>query len=352
MPSLDFDALRKSVKKGEILPAYYFHGDEDLLKDDTLRDLIGAALDPATRDFNLDRRTVGDLAPDDFATLVQTPPMMAPRRGVVLAGAEQLQQRRPRSQALRAAILDYLSHPASDTLLVLVQGAGEKPDSDIARLAASVEFRSLTPDKLERWIRHRAQQEGLELDEDGSRHLHAAVGDDLPQLAAEIAKLRSAVAGRPATANDVADLVGVRRGETVNDFVDAVTSRRIPDALGMVRHLLDGPGVSGVRLLTSLGIALTGTALARALLDQAGNKPIVGDIKQALFSSRPWGLRGYEEEAARWARDARQWTVAELDRAMAALLRADKRLKNTSVAGETEIIVDALLTMSREPASA
>ena len=124
-------------------------------------------------------------------------------------------------------MVDYLSHPAPDTLLVLVQSAGEKPDGDLLRLAAGVDFKPLTPDKLERWIRYRAQLEGLELDESGARHLHDAVGDDLPQLAAELAKLRAATGGRAATADDVADLVGVRRGETVPDFVDAVTGRRI-----------------------------------------------------------------------------------------------------------------------------
>ena len=144
MPSLDFDAFRKSVKKGDILPAYYLHGDEDLLKDDSLRDLLAAAIDPATRDFNLDRRRCADLTADDFATLAQTPPMMGPRRAVVLTEAEAMQQKRPRAQALHAAVVDYLGNPATDTLLVLVQSAGEKPDTDFARLTASVACASST----------------------------------------------------------------------------------------------------------------------------------------------------------------------------------------------------------------
>ena len=352
MPSLDFDAFRKSVKKGDIRPAYYLYGDEDLLKDDSLRDLLAAALDPATRDFNLDRRRAADLGADDFATLAQTPPMMAPRRAVVLTEAETLQQRRPKSQALLAAVVDYLSHPASDTLLVLVQSAGEKPDNDLLRLAVGVDFKPLTPDKLERWILYRAQLEGLELDESGARHLHDAVGDDLPQLAAELAKLRAATGGRAATADDVADLVGVRRGETVPDFVDAVTSRRIAAAADMVRYLLDAPGVTGVRLVMALGTSLTGTAMARALLDHGANATAAArEIENVLFRSRPWGLRGYKDEAKRWVTDAGQWTGGELARALAELLRADKRLKNTAVSGEAEIVMDALLAMVRARAA-
>lgn len=347
MPAQDFDAFHKSVKKGEIVPAYYFHGDEDLLKDELLRDLLAKALDPATRDFNFDRRRTGDLGADDFTTLAQTPPMMAPRRAVVLTEVEVLQQRRPRVQALRAAIVDYLTHPAPDAVLVLVQSADQKEDADFVRLARSVSFDRLTPDRLQRWIRHRAGQEKLEIDEEGARHLHEAVGDDLPQLAAEIAKLRSAVADRSATADDVADLVGVRRGETVHAFVDAVTGRRFAVAADMVRHLLEGPGTSGVRLIMTLGTAMAGVACARAVMDRGGNPgSAASELESVMFKSRPWGLRAYKDEARRWATDAKGWSLPDLERGLAELLRADKRLKTTTVSGEAEIVIDAVLALA------
>jgi len=353
MPLLDFDAFRRSLKKGEFQPAYYFHGDEDLLKDDGLRDLLAAAVDASTRDFNFDRRRAAELSGDDFATLALTPPMMAPRRAVVITECEVLQQRRAKAQGLRAAITDYLASASPDTLLVLVQSSGEKVDRDLVRLAAAVPFERLQPARLEKWIRHRAKQEGLDLDEAGARHLHAAVGDDLPQLAAEIAKLRAAVPDRTATAADVADLVGVRHGETIHDFLDAVTSRRFAAAADLVRHLLEGPGTSGVRLVIALGTVLTGVALARALLDRGlAAGAVAGELKNAMFSSRPFGLRGYDDEARRWAADARGWTMSELDHVLSELLRADRRLKSTTLGGDVEIVTDLVLGMAGTAAAA
>ena len=347
MPALEYDAFRRSVKKGEILPVYYLHGDEDLLKDDGLRDLLAVALDPSTRDFNLDRRRAADLTADDFATLTLTPPMMAARRVVIVTEVEDLQQRRPRAQALRAALLKYLGNPSPDTLLVLVQSADVKPESDLVRLAAAVPFASLTPERLRKWIRHRASSEGLELDDEAAQHLHEVVGDDLPQLAAEISKLKTAVPDRTATAADVSDLVGIRRGETVHDFVDAVTSRRVAAAAGMVRHVLDAPGSTGVRLMIALGTSMTGLALARALLDR-GTAPggAAREIATELFAARPWGLRNYQAEADRWVRDAARWSAAELDAAIADLLRVDRRLKNTTLGGDVEIVTDLVLSMA------
>jgi DNA polymerase-3 subunit delta len=352
MPALDFDDLRRAVRKGELRPAYYFHGHEDLLKDDALRDVLGAVLEPTTRDFNLDRRRAGDLSADEFHTLTQTPPMLARRRAVVITEAEALQQRRTRMQALRAAVLQYLAHPAPDTVLILVQSgtADERdgrPDADLARLASAVAFDALPPERLRRWIRHRAGQEGLNLDEAAAAHLHEAVGDDLAQLAAEIAKLRSAVGDRPATADDVSLLVGVRRGETVHDFMDAVTARRTPEAAAMVPHLLDAPGASGVRLVSGLATALVGVALARALLDRGGGPGAVGrELVSAMETARPAGLRGWREEANRWVRDASAWTAVELDAALAELLRADRRLKGTTLGGDAAIVTETVLALA------
>jgi DNA polymerase-3 subunit delta len=345
MPSLDFDALRRAVPKGEIEPAYYFFGDQEILKDDAIVLLLDHALDPATRDFNLDKRRAGELTAEEFQSLALTPPLMAPRRGLVISDVDLLQQKRTRAQQLRESILSYLARPLPETLLILVQSGGEKPDPDIARRTAAVDFKALEPARVRKWIRHRAGQIGLTLDDEAVEHLFDVIGEDLAQIGAELAKLQSAVTGRAATAADVADLVGVRRGGTVHDFVDAVTGRRFTAAAGMVRHLLDAPGQSGVTLTIAIGTALTGVALARALLD-GGNARPANDLRQAIFAARPLGLRDYDERSKHWSKDAADWTGAELDLALAALLQADKRLKGTTSADAEGILVETLLGMA------
>jgi len=345
----DYDELWKALHKGVVRPVYYLHGDEDLLKQEAVGELTRVAVDEATRDFNLDRRRAADLTADDFHSLVQTPPMMAARREVVLSEVEFLQQKKPRAQALRAAVLAYAAHPSPDTVLVLVQSAGEGVDAALARSADAVEFGPLPPHRLERWLRREAGCVGLVLEDGAVAHLLAAVGDSLPTLAAELRKLAASVCDRPATAEDVADLVGVRHGETVYDFVDAVTGRRPVPAAAMVPRLLDSPGVTPVRLIGSLTTAFAGIGLARALLDEGVQQGAVsGRIVQTLRVARPWGLRGWDAEAAAWARDAAAWTSVEVDAALAGLLRADRRLKSTKVAGGGDILREAVLATAAE----
>ena len=56
MASVGEKALHAALKKHEFDPVYYFYGDDDFLKDIRVRELVEAAVDPATRDFNLELR--------------------------------------------------------------------------------------------------------------------------------------------------------------------------------------------------------------------------------------------------------------------------------------------------------
>src|SRR5688572_24424618 len=77
-------ALRKGIRDRSFERVYYFRGDDDFLKDGTARELIAAALDPATRDFNLELLRGDETSPEALDTALSTPPMFADRRMVVL----------------------------------------------------------------------------------------------------------------------------------------------------------------------------------------------------------------------------------------------------------------------------
>src|SRR6266704_3326206 len=202
MGALTFDALLRSLKQGASDPVYYLHGDEDVLKDEAVRALVERAVDPAARDFNVDQRNAPELDAEAFHALVNTPPMLAATRAVVVRGLDQLKQ----TAKLRQELLRYLESPNPTTLLVLVQAAGEPPDAELVRRTTAV-----------------------------------------------------AVEPLPATREDVAALVGVRRGETLQDLVDATLERRAADAARLVAPVHEQAGMSGVRMLTALGSPATRT---------------------------------------------------------------------------------------------
>ena len=84
MAAHSLDALLRSLKKGDLAPVYYFHGPEDVLKDEAIRAILDQALDPGMRDFNFDQRSAGQVDPEELHSLCNTLPMLADRRAVVL----------------------------------------------------------------------------------------------------------------------------------------------------------------------------------------------------------------------------------------------------------------------------
>src|SRR6266540_369491 len=341
MAALTLDALLRSLKKGAPDPVYLLHGDEDALKDEAVRALLDAAVDPPARDFNVDTRFAADLDAEALHALVNTPPMLAARRAVVLRGVDWLGKRKSK---VRDELIRYLAAPNPTTVLVLV--AGVEADAELGRGATVVTLEPLAPERVPRWISHHAAELRLALAPDAVELLVAAVGNDLSALARELEKLAALAGDRPATAADVTALVGVRRGETVHDLVDAALERRAARAAQLVEPVLEQGGMSGVKILTLIGTHLVGTALARAERDHGAlttSARLEDTVFRQMLAARPYGLRGYKEEATRWTRWSEQWTAAELSAALRAALAADRALKGTTVTDDRGILTQLLL---------
>ncbi len=141
--------------------------------------------------------------------------------------------------------------------------------------------------------------------------------------------------------------MGVRRGETVQDLVDAALERRAAAAAGLVDPVLEQAGMSGVRIVTALATALVGTALARAELDRGASQGRLESlILSHLRAARPYGLGSWERAAASWARWAALWSARELSRALRLALDADRALKSSTVTDERGILVQLVLSFA------
>src|SRR5437773_12102705 len=105
--------LRAAIQDKQFAPAYYFLGEDEFLKEEGLRQLLGAAVDPATRDFNLDQRKGPDLDAAELGALLATPAMMADRRAVVIRDVHGLRK------DARAVLQEYLAKPSADVLVAL-----------------------------------------------------------------------------------------------------------------------------------------------------------------------------------------------------------------------------------------
>src|SRR5678816_4217500 len=168
MADLSFDALHRALKSGDVANVYYLVGPEDVLKDEAVRLILDRALDPSLRDFNFDQRTATSLDAEALESLLDTLPMLAERRVVLLRDVDGWQKK----ARTRTALLKWLARPGRETVLIMVQGAGEPDaDKDFAPRAVTVRCDALPPERAAKWAQHEASQAGVTLTPEAAAHL-------------------------------------------------------------------------------------------------------------------------------------------------------------------------------------
>lgn len=377
-PSADgYKTLRAAIDTRTFAPVYYLHGDDDFLKDASLQALLDTAIDGATRDFNCETRDGAALDAETLGSLLATPPMLAHRRAVVVRDVHLLKK------AARAELDRYLKSPASDTLAILITPAGQATDASLASSSLACVFDPLTPERVRKWIAHHASTVlGVTVTTEATILLQQSVGDNLQQLASELDKCSSyargaqrdsidrtvpgiahpvttdgdastgtgaAVLDEPVVIVDdaaVSAVVGVRRGETVTDLIDAILLRDVARSVSLVPFVLTQPKVSAVSIVMMLGTQMLAMAWGRAKRDAGwSSSQLAREYMSYMretggFVGRPWG-----EAGSLWTRAVEKWQPDELRRALRLLFDADVALKDTRVSNEEQIMMTLVMAM-------
>jgi DNA polymerase III subunit delta len=343
VPRLPFSRLRQSLKAAAPAPAYYIYGREGVLKDEALALILDRALEPGTRDFNLDTFSAQQLDPAELPAACATLPMMAERRVVVLRDVEAWK----RKSKAKSPAMQYLDRPMTDTVLVIVQANDDDPDADLASRCTSIECIAPTGDRLEAWLDDRLAVHGVAVVPEAREYLIRATGGDLGLLTAEVQKLGGLQIEGPIDADTVGALVGIRFGETADDWRDAVLRDETARALMLIPRLLETTGLSGVKLVTAIGTSLLALRWARAtaerhrLRDAALATRIKTDL---LVKTRP-NVGSYDPASRLFAQVVARWPLPRLRAAAAAALDADIALKSTTISDEAGILTDLVLAL-------
>jgi DNA polymerase-3 subunit delta len=342
MPLVAEKALRSAIKERSFDPVYYLYGDDDYLKNEGIRAIVDAAADPATRDFNVELLQAAELDAERLGSVLGTPPMMADRRVVVLRDVGALKK------DARAVLDDYLRQPAPDILLLLVAPAEGKEVEDFVATATAFEYTPLGGQRIPKWIAYYAEHEhGTSISEDAIGLLQDAVGTDLAQLKIELDKLASYTSGGAIDTRAVEAVVGVRAGETIGSFLDAVAMRDGPAALAVLPTVLDQPKASAVLVIMALGTQILGIGWARAARDHGTpmnrlSKELFDLLKSvgSAYTGRAWSAA-----VSTWMRAVDRWSPREIDDALEALLRADAAAKTTRISSDEQLLASLTLEL-------
>jgi DNA polymerase III subunit delta len=331
MPVISSERLTRQLREGAGGGVFFLTGEEEHQRGAAARAIVQAHLDPATRDFNLDEVRGTDVTPERLGSLIQTPPMMADWRVVVVRDAQGLAV----SSTMRSILESVVTAPPLGLALVLVADIGTskaKIWNTVRKHATAVEFPRLSDADLPGWLMGWARDAGLELEVDAARALGAAVGPDLATAVREMEKLRDYLGDRTTiTRADVVALVGTIPRQDRWEWIDTVAERRFERARAGLPILLD-MGDTGVGLVIALG-----NQLLRIAVSQAGGR-------SALESHLPPNQRWL---AGRIEGQARGWTAERVEEALDHLRRADRLLKSAPLS-DLQVMEELLLRLQHE----
>lgn len=326
-----------AAKRAPLGGVFYLHGPDEFRKDEALRALVEQHLDPATRDFNFDALRGAEVNPEQLASVLGTPPMMAEWRVVVLRETEALAG----SPKARDQLLEVVLRPPEGLALILScsvpTGSTARFYADLARNAKTTEFRPIADADLPVWVMDRARSaHRVEIEEAAARGLVAAAGGVLGVLSQELEKLATLVEpGAPITMREV-ELAGIRLPRQDRwGWFDLVAERKTKEALEGLRILLDH-GESGVGLVIGLGTHLLRMGLAKA----GGARALETALAASSGRGANWLARKLTDQARRWSEDELRGAalgLLDVDRLMKASGFSDQHLLETWLIERTRI---------------
>lgn len=331
MPVLSHERLTRQLREGALGGVFLAFGDESHLRDAAVRELVAAHLDPETRDFNLDEVRGPDVTAQTLGSLIQTPPMMAEWRVIVVRDAQALAA----TASLRSVITDVVAGPPPGLALILSADLGTskaKLWTTVKKKAVAIEFPRLSDADLPGWLMAWADRADLVLEVDAARALTAAVGPDLATAVREMEKLRDYIGDRRTIRrDDVVAVVGALPRQDRWQWMDMVAEQRFDRARVTLPILLDA-GENGVGLIIGLANQILRIAICLAV-GRSG-------LEAALPSNQRWLARDVPAQARRWTPDG-------VGRALDHLRRADRLLKSAPLS-DLQVMEELLLRLQHD----
>lgn len=331
--SLDADTkLDRLIAGGMLDGAFFLFGDARRLRDEGGRRLTVAAVEEATREFNLDTFRGGDADPEALSSALAMPPMMAPRRVVVLTEAQELT---PKGRKLVEQTLERLPDQLAFVITATIPARSKAAFYKKLKEGCTwFEWKAPRESDVPGWILERAREHhGFSLTHEAAQALAASIGNDTSLLEAELEKLSNAATGEPVGIETVKVLVPNLRAVNRWQWLDLVASRRYEAALRDLPRLLSEASESAVGLLIPMieqhlyiGLALEG---GQGLVADAMTRAGRGQLK--------WKARAYDEQA-------RGWRAHSLERALRLLHQADWQAKTGG--RDIEVLEGLLLSLS------
>ena len=341
MPQLEpqqfYNSVEKSLESQSFSALYFFFGEEPYLINQAVNYLKVCALHGGAADFNFNSYYASDVEISQVRDEVETLPMMAPRRVVLLREVQDLTDKE------WAQLEPLFETPVDSTVFMLVGGKIDKRKKFYKHLyeqAVHVEFKKPFENQIPGWIRHICKGHELTISDEAIQLVHRLVGNQLTEIESEVVKLRDFLGDRKnVELEDVAQCVSKKREENVFDLTEKIAEGdRVQSLVQLVQLLDQGQSEIGI-------ISLVARHMRILLMIKQGSDQGLAGQRLATFAQVPtYYLQDYVQQA-------RRWSVKKLENSLLILAETDKALKSSPLSSHIWLENMILKTCSLQQAS-
>ena len=314
MALIDAQKFYRDLEQGKLAPLYFLFGEEPYLLNQSVERFKYAVLTEGAVDFNLSVFYASDADVNVVRDAVETLPMMAARRLVILKESQELADKEWNE-------LEPLIENAVDSTVFVIMASRvdkrKKPIRTLLDKADCVEFKKPYENQIPSWINYIAQTLGVQIAPDAIHLLHKLVGHHLTEIEGELKKLSDFTGPRRIEVQDVAHVVSRSKEENVFDFTKAIGEADRVKALEHLVHLLDqGQNEIGI-------VSLVARHVRILLTIKKGMEEGLHGAKLAHYAQvPPYFLESYIDQA-------RVWAARKLEQTLVVLAETDKALKSS-----------------------
>ena len=306
----------KSIKRGNLLPVYFFFG-EDSFSIDTSVNELNAALKPfLASDFDkeifyADEKPLSEVI--DFATVF---PFGSEKKFIIYKEFEKSRDKK--------SLQSYIESPAEFTVLLIIHnGSIQNADTVLYRTLLEKNFiyeaKELKGNNLINWLVDYCEANKKALNSENAQMIVDIVGENRSMLEAQLDKIITFIGDKSEiTLEDIRALSSSLKEYSIFDLQDAVGKKDKARAMKLAFNLLE-KGQEPTFIIHMLTRYFTGLARVNEMTEQKLNDYAAARI----VGTHPYYYRDYKQAR-------RAYSDRDIFQASRALLKADLTIKTTS----------------------
>ena len=291
----ELDLILKNIKNKEVLPIYFFHGEEPYFIDVAVKALEHDFLSEDEKAFNQTVTYGKDTTYQEILSLARQFPMMGEKQVIIVKEAQDLRFNEEESKILDA----YVENPVPSTVLVFAHkhkklDSRKKVTKSLDKIKALFLSESIKESNLPKWIADECIKLKIKTAPNISHLLAEYLGNDLSRIANELQKLKMILKeGQILDGTLVENHIGISKEYNVFELQKALGTKNSTAAFKIAHYMGKNPKNNPfVMMMASLYSYFSNIIIYNTMMGQPPH------VIASQMGINPYFIKDYAEAAS------------------------------------------------------